>query len=34
MAEHRTEGVPDRVVRTVSENARTLKFDDFSFEQD
>ena len=27
------EGVPDDVVRTVSENARTLKFDSFGFEE-
>jgi len=28
------EGIPDRVVRTVSENAKTLKFDDFGFESE
>jgi predicted AAA+ superfamily ATPase len=28
------EGIPDRVVRTVTENARTLKFDDFGFEEE
>lgn len=28
------DGIPDRVVRTVSENARTLKFDSFGFETD
>jgi len=28
------DGIPDRVVRTVSENARTLKFDSFGFEPD
>ena len=27
-------GVPDDVVRTVSENARTLKFTDHGFEDD
>jgi len=26
------EGIPDRVVRTVSENANTLKFEHFDFE--
>lgn len=28
------EGVPENVVRTVTENCRTLKFKDFGFEQD
>jgi hypothetical protein len=27
------DGVPDDAVRTVSENARTLKFDSFGFEE-
>lgn len=27
-------GAPDDVVRTVTENARTLKFDTFGFEKD
>ena len=27
-------GAPDDVVRTVTENARTLKFDQHGFEQD
>lgn len=31
---HVDEGVPDVVVRTVTENARTLKFDGFGFEED
>ena len=29
-----TEGFPDNVVRTVTENARTLKFQDFGFEEE
>jgi hypothetical protein len=29
-----SEGFPDNVVRTVTENARTLKFDNFGFEED
>jgi hypothetical protein len=28
------DGAPDDVVRTVSENARTLKFEQHGFEQD
>lgn len=28
------EGIPDHVVRTVTENARTLKFEDFGFERE
>jgi hypothetical protein len=28
------EGVPENVVRIVSENCRTLQFDDFSFEEE
>lgn len=28
------EGVPDQVTRTVSENSRTLKFENFGFEED
>ena len=28
------EGVPEKVVRTVTENARTLKFDNFGFEDE
>ncbi len=27
-------GVPDNVVRTVTENCRTLKFTNFSFEEE
>lgn len=27
------DGAPDNVVRTVTENARTLKFDSFGFEE-
>ena len=27
------EGVPDRIVRIVAENARTLKFESFGFEE-
>jgi hypothetical protein len=27
-------GIPDRVVRTASENARTLKFQSFEFEEE
>jgi hypothetical protein len=30
----REEGFPDDVVRTVTENARTLKFDQHGFESD
>jgi adenine-specific DNA methylase len=28
------EGTPDNVVRTISENAATLKFDQFGFEEE
>ena len=28
------EGIPDNVVRTISENAATLKFDQFGFEEE
>jgi len=28
------DGIPDNIVRTVSENARTLKFDAFEFEEE
>ncbi len=28
------EGIPDAVVRTVSENARTLKFAQFEFDEE
>jgi hypothetical protein len=27
-------GLPDETVRTVTENCRTLKFDDFGFEEE
>jgi hypothetical protein len=33
-AEHKGDGFPEQVERTVSENARTLKFKDFGFEED
>jgi hypothetical protein len=34
-AQHRTEeGFSDQTVRTVSENAKTLRFRDFGFEKD
>ena len=29
-----TEGIPDNVVRRISENAATLKFDQFGFEEE
>ena len=28
------DGIPDNVVRTISENAATLKFDQFGFEEE
>ena len=28
------DGIPDQVVRIVSENAKTLKFDNFGFEEE
>jgi predicted AAA+ superfamily ATPase len=33
-AEHKGDGFPEQVERTVSENARTLKFKDFGFEEE